>query len=113
MGSQRGVPQGRYAWLTEARLTVALLGRRHQELAHRGKRGDVVGMVAAIAEPVEGHHRVGHGRENGAEPVFAVEARRDEGHRPVDGPLPVGQPREYVALDRLQHLVEAEEELAP
>ena len=37
-------------------------------------------MIVGIAQRVEHHHGVGHGRENRAEPVFAVEPLGDEGH---------------------------------
>ena len=44
-------------------------------------------MIVRIAEHVEHHHAVGHGGENRAEPVFAVEPLAHPGHRAVEGAL--------------------------
>ena len=50
-------------------------------------RRDVVRMLARIAQHVVHHRRVGHRRENRAEPVLAVEPLGDELHRLVDRAL--------------------------
>ena len=43
-------------------------------------------MIGLVAEAIEHHHRVGHRRENAAEPVLAIEPLGDKGHRLLDRP---------------------------
>ena len=65
-------------------------------------------MLVRIAERVEHYQRVGHRRKDGADPVFAVKARRDESHRFVDGALADTFGKQWLAgtqqgVDRAEH----------
>ena len=79
---QPGIPDRRYAGLA-----VGLVSLDDQKLFDRGAPGDDQWMIARIAERLEHHQRIGHGRKNPADAVLAVEAFDDEGDRFIDGAL--------------------------
>ncbi len=101
-----GVPHRR-----DAGLAVGLVLVHHQELLDRFAGDRAQRMVFRIAEHVEHHHAVGHGREDRAEPVLAVEPLRHPGHRAIDRALPRSLRKQR--LGGAQHDVDAAEEPEP
>ena len=82
MGGQAGVPYGR-----QTRLAIAPVVVEHQKPVDGLAANDVIRMILGNFHRIEGHQRVGHGRENSAQAILAVEALGDEFHRPFDGHL--------------------------
>jgi len=98
---QAGIPDRRQAGLA---ITHAVL--EDQELIHRLARRGAVRVIAGVAQGVEGHEAVGHGGENAAEAVFAVEPLLDEGYGLVDGD--VFQKPRHVRLNQPGDLVQGQ-----
>ena len=73
MWRERGIPHR-----GKARLAVGLITLDHKKLLERGARNGEVRVVGRIAKRVEHQHRVGHGRENSAKPIVAVEPLGNE-----------------------------------
>ena len=101
-----GVPHRR-----DAGLAIGFAVFDDQQLVDRLARDGAVGIVGRHAERVEHHHRIGHGRENRAQPVLAVQALLDEGHRFVDRAL-ARRAREG-GLRELEQHVDGAEHLVP
>jgi hypothetical protein len=79
MRGQRGVPYRR-----DAGLAVAALALRDEQFAQRRIGRDTVRVIPWITQAIVHYQSVGHGREDGAEPILAVETLGDEGHGPFD-----------------------------
>ena len=93
VAGQHTVPHRRHA-----RLAIGLVRFHDEELVDRRARNAHVRMILRVAEHVEHHHRIGHGRKNRAQPVLAVEPFAHEIFRPLDR-APAGFPRK----PRLRH----------
>ncbi len=103
---ERGVPDRR-----QTRLAICFVILDDEQLVDRLASNRAIRVIGGITEHVVHHHRVRHGRENRAEPVFAVQAFIDEGHRLAHRALARGF-REQ-AVDRAQQHVHAAEEAEP
>ena len=68
-------------------------------------------MVRRVAQHIKHHHRIGHGREDRAEPILAIEPRGHERDRRIDGALAqaLGKQR----LDRAHDVIDDAEEDEP
>ena len=103
---QSGVPHRGQAGLAIAPLVI-----EDQKLANGRLRGQQVGMILRVTQPVEGHDGVRHGRKNTAQPIVAVQPRLNEIGCPLDAALsPVlGK----LAFDHAKDLVESDQQVAP
>ncbi len=82
----------------QAGLAIGAVALDHQQLAHRRPGGRGVRMLRRIAEAVEHHHGIGHGRINAAQPVLAVQPLGHERHRGA-----LGAPAQIFREQRLHH----------
>ena len=80
MAGKRRIPHRR-----NAGLAIGLAIVDDHELFHRGARQRRVRMVLRIAERIEHHHAVRHGRVDRAEAVLAIEPLGHEGDRAGNG----------------------------
>jgi hypothetical protein len=87
MGRQTGIPDRRQAGLAIGDVRAAVV----EQLVDRLARGDELRVVARPAQGLEGHHHIGHGREDATQSVLSVQARDDELDRFLDRPLPAAQ----------------------
>ena len=106
VGGERGVPHRR-----DAGLAIGFAGFDDQQLVDRLARDGALGIVRRHAERVEHHHRIGHGGENRAQPVFAIEALAHEGGGLVDGAF-ARRAREG-RLAKLEQHVDGAEDFVP
>src|SRR3712207_1623336 len=106
MAGECGIPDRRYAGLA-----ISFVVFDDEELLDRTPRDGAVRMVLAVAEGVEHHHRVRHGRIDGAQAVFSVQPLGREGNRASDSLTAQLRGPERVRL--LEDAVERMEELCP
>ena len=83
VANQAGVPDRR-----DAGLAIGLVLVHGQKLLDGFARDGALRMVFRIAEHVEHHHAVGHGGENRAQAVLAVEPLGHPGDGAIESALP-------------------------
>ena len=106
MGGKSGVPHRR-----QAGLAIGFVLLDHQELFDRGARNRRVRMILRISKHVVHHDAVGHGRENRAQSILAVQPLGHELDRLVDGLAPQALGKQRLGCP--QHRVDAAEEEKP
>ncbi len=106
VAGEPGVPDRR-----DAGLAVGVMLVHREELLHRLARDRPLRLVLRVAEHVEHHHAVGHGREDRAQTVLAVEAFGDPGLGRLDRTLARALREER--LGRVQHRVDTAENPKP
>ncbi len=106
VADQRRVPDRR-----ETGLAIDLVFLHDQQLFDRRARDGHPRIAGGIAQHVEHHHRIGHGREDRTQAILTVQAFDDEGDRLVDGLLAraPGKP----GLDDMQHGIQHAEDPGP
>ena len=106
VGGQGGVPHRR-----EARLAIGFVVLDDQELLYCGAGCGAAGILRPNAQRVVHHHRIGHGRKDGAKTILPIEALVHEGASLVYCALVRGTGK--AGPDKAQNPVQGEEQAGP